>query len=146
MADRIFSAIALLVVLGYGIIAFTAISAPFQYDPLGPETWPRILSIVTACCLGMLLWKPDVFQLDIAQKTLFRVVVVTALLFAYASLYEDLGFIIATTLFCGVFAILLGADRLKAVVFGVAAGVLGYGVCAKLLELNLPGGLLGNIL
>ena len=39
MADRIFAGLLLLVTLAYGFIAFTIIKAPFQYDPLGPESW-----------------------------------------------------------------------------------------------------------
>ena len=40
LADRVFAGVAILLVCGYGYFAFFAISAPIQYDPLGPERRP----------------------------------------------------------------------------------------------------------
>lgn len=42
MAYLILACALLAVTLVYGVIAFTAISAPFRYDPMGPEGWPRV--------------------------------------------------------------------------------------------------------
>lgn len=138
MADRIFGVIALAISIGYGYIAFTIIKAPFQYDPLGPETWPRILSVCsTLCCLYILIL-PDRTRFKILGSTLLRIAIVVILLGAYAYLFEPLGFILSTTLFCMVLSKLLGATKLQAAVFGLASGVLGYGLCAGLLDLNLP--------
>ncbi|MCF8482027.1 MAG: tripartite tricarboxylate transporter TctB family protein [Rhodospirillum sp.] len=140
MADRIFSGLLLLVSIGYGVMAFTVIKAPFQYDPLGPESWPRILSVVSAlCCLGLLA-RPDTERLDLTGKTSTRLVVLLVLLAAYAALFEPLGFVIATLLFCAVLARILGATMGHAMIFGVATGILGFGVGAMILELNLPAG------
>jgi putative tricarboxylic transport membrane protein len=142
MADKIFGCIALAIAIGYGFIAFTIIEAPFQYDPLGPETWPQILSVVAALCCLYIIFLPDRIQLKILSSTLLRVIIVVILLSAYAYLFEPLGFILATVLFCGVMSKMLGASRLEAGLFGVASGVLGYGLCAGLLDLNLPDGVL----
>lgn len=146
MSDRIFGGVALVVTLLYGWLAFTVIKAPFQYDILGPETWPRLLSIVASLCCLLLLWKPDTGSLDVKGRTWFRILVVLVMLSAYAVLYEDLGFVISTTIFCAAFASLLGASSLQAILFGVATGLPGYLLCAKLLELNLPAGPLVGIL
>jgi putative tricarboxylic transport membrane protein len=142
MADKIFGCIALAIAIGYGFIAFTIIEAPFQYDPLGPETWPQILSVVAALCCLYIIFLPDRIQLKILSSTLLRVIIVVILLSAYAYLFEPLGFILATVLFCGVMSKMLGASRLEAGLFGVASGVLGYGLCVGLLDLNLPDGVL----
>ncbi|WP_413207309.1 tripartite tricarboxylate transporter TctB family protein [Rhodospirillum sp. A1_3_36] len=140
MADRIFSGLLLLVSIGYGVMAFTVIKAPFQYDPLGPESWPRILSVVAAlCCLGLLA-RPDTDRFDIEGKTLTRLVVLVLLLAAYAALFQPLGFVLATFLFCAVLARILGATMGHGLIFGLATGILGYGVGSILLELNLPAG------
>jgi putative tricarboxylic transport membrane protein len=140
MADRIFSGVLLLVSIGYGVMAFTVIKAPFQYDPLGPESWPRILSVVAAlCCLGLLA-RPDLQGLDLARKTGTRLLVLVLLLATYAALFEPLGFIIATFLFCAVLARILDAKLSHALAFGLVTGVVGFGVGSMLLELNLPAG------
>ncbi|MCA0930676.1 tripartite tricarboxylate transporter TctB family protein [Ruegeria profundi] len=145
MVDRIFAFALLAVTLGYGFIAFTAISAPFQYDPLGPESWPRILASVMVICLAVLIWRPDIDGLEIAKPAWLQLAGVLVLLLAYAELYEPFGFVIATFGFCAVFARLLGTTTLRAVIFGAVAGIGGYLLCAGLLDLNLPAGPLPRI-
>ena len=140
MADRIFAGALLLVTLAYGFIAFTAISAPFQYDPLGPESWPRLLSVVAVACLLAILWRPDNDRLGIARATWFRLAAMLVLLVAYAELYEPLGFVISTLLFGTAVSAMLGAAMVRSLAFGAAAGVLGYLLCVVVLDLNLPAG------
>ncbi|QKF83418.1 tripartite tricarboxylate transporter TctB family protein [Halarcobacter ebronensis] len=146
IADRVFASISLLLIIIYGYIAFYIIKAPFQYDPLGPESWPQILSIVSGFCALYLLIKPDNISLDISKSIFLRLVIVTILLFGYSFAYEALGFIFATVLFCGLFSRLLGANSLNSIYFGLALGILGYILCALILELNLPAGPLENFL
>jgi putative tricarboxylic transport membrane protein len=64
----------------------------------------------------------------------------------YALLYEPLGFIISTALFCGILTRMLGAAMHRAAVFGLCFGVIGHFLCVRLLALNLPDGLLSKIL
>ena len=140
MVDRIFAGVLLVVTLAYAVIAFTAIKAPFQYDPLGPESWPQILSLVAIACLLVILWKPDATEMGVARSTWFRLLATVVMLAAYAELYEPLGFVLATILFGTALCAMLGAGVPRALLFGVAAGVLGYLLCATLLDLNLPEG------
>lgn len=140
MVDRIFAGVLLIVTLAYAAIAFTAIKAPFQYDPLGPESWPQILSLVAIACLLVILWKPDATVMGVAGQTWFRLVATVIMLAAYAELYEPLGFILSTILFGTALCAMLGAGILRSVIFGVAAGVVGFLLCAVLLDLNLPEG------
>ena len=140
MVDRIFAGVLLIVTLAYAVIAFTAISAPFQYDPLGPESWPRILSLVAIACLLVILWKPDADSMDVTRRTWFRLGATIVLLCAYAELYEPLGFILSTILFGTALCAMLGAGIVRSLVFGVSAGVAGYLLCVTLLDLNLPQG------
>lgn len=146
MADRIFSFLILMVAIGYTIIAFTVIKAPFQYDPLGPEGWPRLLGLITIPCCLYILAKPDVFSLGTNQKTLIRIGLLTAMLFVYAWLFQPAGFMISTFLFCFALSIMLGATAVHAALFGLVTGVVGYFLCTGPLELNLPAGLLNFIL
>ncbi len=140
MVDRIFAGVLLIVTLAYAVIAFTAISAPFQYDPLGPESWPQILSIVAIACLLVILWKPDATKMDMTRKAWFRLAATVIMLAAYAELYEPLGFILSTILFGTSLCAMLGAGLVRSLVFGATAGVAGYLLCVSLLDLNLPDG------
>lgn len=142
MVDRIFAGVLLVVTLAYAVIAFTTIKAPFQYDPLGPESWPQILSLVAIACLLIVFFKPDATQMGVARQTWFRLAATVAMLIAYAELYEPLGFILATILFGTALCAMLGAGVTRAALFGVAAGVAGYLLCVTLLDLNLPEGAL----
>ncbi|AXX93643.1 tripartite tricarboxylate transport protein TctABC, membrane-spanning subunit TctB [Malaciobacter molluscorum LMG 25693] len=146
IADRIFAGISLLLIIGYGYIAFYVIKAPFQYDPLGPESWPKILAVVSGLSALYLILKPDNISLDISKSVFIRLITVTILLFGYSFAYEPLGFIIATFLFCGLFARLLGANTLNSIYFGLGLGIFGYVLCAIILELNLPAGPLESLL
>jgi putative tricarboxylic transport membrane protein len=130
----------MVVTLAYAVIAFTAISAPFQYDPLGPESWPRILSLVAIVCLLVILWKPDTEEMGVTHHTWFRLGATVILLIAYSELYEPLGFTLATFLIGTALCAMLGAGIWRSALFGVTAGVLGYLLCATLLDLNLPEG------
>lgn len=140
MADRIFAGVLFLLTLAYGVIAFTSIKAPFQYDPLGPESWPRLLSIVALACIVYILWRPDVDSLHVTRPTWIRLALMVGLLMVYAELYEPLGFVLSTILFAAITARMLGAGILHSIIFGIATGVGGYLLCAVLLELNLPVG------
>lgn len=146
MADRIFGCIALAIALGYGFIAFTIIEAPFQYDPLGPETWPQILSVFACFCCLYIIILPDGTRMKVLGSTLMRIAILLILLSAYAYLYEPLGFILSTTLFCLVLSRILGATVVQAVLFGVASGSIGYLLCAVILDLNLPEGVILKLL
>lgn len=142
MADRIFAGVLLLIALGYTFIAFTVIKAPFQYDPVGPEGWPRLLGLVAILCTGYTVVRPDIASMNITPRTLARLVILVVLLFAYAAAFQPLGFIFSTWIFCSVLGAILGATPVRAVVFGAASGILGYIICTVLLDLNLPAGIL----
>lgn len=146
MADRIFAGLLLLVAVGYTFIAFTVIKAPFQYDPIGPEGWPRLLGIVAILCTGYLVIRPDIARFDITPATMGRLAVTVVLLFVYAAAFQPLGFVLSTWAFCTALAVILGAAPARALGFGAASGILGYVVCTVLLDLNLPPGLLKPLL
>lgn len=145
MANRLFAGAILLVSAVYTWIAFTAIKAPFQYDPLGPESWPRLLGIAAILCTAGLLVERDDIAFDLPLSTFRRLLILIALLGFYAALFQPLGFILSTFLFCAATSLMLGARPAAALVFGLATGGLGYLLGARLLELNLPAGVLASI-
>ncbi|TPE52459.1 tripartite tricarboxylate transporter TctB family protein [Amaricoccus solimangrovi] len=140
MPDRIFAAALAVVTLIYGALAFFVISAPFQYDPLGPEAWPRLLSVAMLLCLIGLLWRPATRDFDVDGPSWARLALVLALLVGYAVLFQPLGFILSTALFAAITSRLLGAAWPRAALFGVLIGAGGYLLCVGLLDLNLPAG------
>ncbi|WP_245197537.1 tripartite tricarboxylate transporter TctB family protein [Jiella mangrovi] len=142
MADRIFAGVLLLVAIGYTIIAFTVIRAPFQYDPLGPESWPRILGLVAIPCILFVLVRPDVETFGMPLRTWGRLAALVVMLSGYAYLFQPLGFILATIVFCMALALMLGSRIVPALAFSVGIGLGGYFLCTKLLDLNLPAGIL----
>lgn len=140
LPDRLFAAVLLVVTLGYGAMALFSIKAPFQYDPLGPESWPQLLAAVMLACLVGLLWRPDSVAFDLDRPTGLRLLGALAALLAYAELFEPLGFVISTFLFSLISSRALGAGWRGAIFFGLGMGVGGYLLCAGLLDLNLPEG------
>ncbi|MBL8562823.1 MAG: tripartite tricarboxylate transporter TctB family protein [Gemmobacter sp.] len=142
MSDRIFAGVLMVVTLIYGYLALFVIRAPFQYDPLGPESWPQLLAGVMILCLIGLFLKPDHTPFDLQRTGALRIGLMLVLLIAYAELFERLGFVISTAIFCTLNARMMGGKWLSSAVFGVCMGVFGYLLCAGLLELNLPEGLL----
>lgn len=146
MADRIFAIVSLLVIAIYGYLAFFVIEAPFQYDPLGPESWPQLLFVAAAISTLIILIRPTSLSFNLERSIGGRMVLVVALLSGYSASFETLGFIFATILFCTLFSLLLGAKKSSSLYFGIATGVLGYALCSGLLDLNLPAGLLSFIL
>ncbi|AVX06055.1 hypothetical protein MXMO3_03552 (plasmid) [Maritalea myrionectae] len=146
MLDRIFASAIAIVAVAYTLLAFTVIKAPFQYDPLGPESWPRILGIAAIFCCALLLIKPDAQKEMVARSTLARLLVLIGLLSGYAYAFEPMGFIPATFFFCAALSSFLGARVIYATVFALLASVGGYALCAVLLDLNLPAGILASFL
>ncbi|MFV0387059.1 tripartite tricarboxylate transporter TctB family protein [Paracoccus sp. (in: a-proteobacteria)] len=140
MSDRIFAGVLLVVTLIYGYLAVFVIRAPFQYDPLGPESWPQLMAGLMVPCLIALLWRPDIDRFDLEKASALRLGLTVVMLIAYAELYEPFGFILSTLLFAALFSRMLGASWLQALIFGAGMGVGGYLLCVGLLDLNLPAG------
>jgi len=139
--DRIFAG-ALLVLSG--LIAWTAyhFDVPFQYEPLGPKAFPIILSVVLAICSVRLILKPDANAWLPNKEILIKIVCGLVVMVAYALLFEEAGFIVATTIVGSIFSWLFGEKPLKAFLYALALSLVSYFLLADLMELNVPTGLL----
>ena len=138
--ERVFACVAILLVCVYGYFAFFDISAPIQYDPLGPEGWPRFLSSAALLlCLSILRNADDRKTLSL-QGSSKQVLIAAVLIWLYAAVFEWLGFALATVLFSAGLAGLMGARPSRALLFGVLVGVGQYLIAVYLLGLNLPAG------
>lgn len=139
--DRIFAG-ALLVLSG--LIAWTAyhFDVPFQYEPLGPKAFPIILSTVLAICSVRLIVKPDANAWLPNKEILTKIVSGLVLMVVYAFLFEEVGFIVATTIVGAIFSWLFGEKPLKSFLYALALSLVSYYLLADLMELNVPTGLL----
>lgn len=141
MADRVFAGLLLLLAAGYGAVALT-LKAPFQYDPLGPEAWPRVLTIALVIAAALMIRRAGRPPAWGGSATVLRVFGTVAGLVVYALVFEELGFIVATTAFCLALTLANGVSARNAALFALSVGVVGYFVCTRVLELNLPAGII----
>lgn len=132
--------LALAVAYGWGATQFPE---PFGgVEAVGPETFPKLLSVVLALSSLYLIVKPDPSNAWPAGRTLLELVIAIVVLIAYTLLLQPLGFIIATTLAVGTLCWRMGAAPLRAYLTGLAAGVVVFLLFTFALDLPLPLGLL----
>ena len=145
MAERLFLLAVLAVSGGYFLVAAFLIEARIQYDPLGPESWPMILGALLFVAAGVRICLPIGARFELARGPALRVGAVLAALMGYALLFERAGFVLSTWTFCSVTTLVLGARPIGALVFGGSVAVVVYLVFTRLLDLNLPAGLLAGL-
>ncbi|WP_342244761.1 tripartite tricarboxylate transporter TctB family protein [Pseudomonas sp. OTU5201] len=142
MYVRIFAAVWLLVCALLAVVAW-GFQAPFSYDPVGPRAYPLLLLFLMATAALWLLYKPgDAEDLPISWPLARKVALCVAALFAYALLFEPLGFVVSTSLVGFGLGLLFMGRPLPSLVSGVLMGVLLYGLFDYLLDVPLPLGLL----
>lgn len=139
MYDRIFAGTLLLL---SGLVAWAAaqFEVPFQYEPLGPKAFPFILSGLLAITAVWLLFRPSANDWQPTKNVLLRLIAALVLMYAYAAMYEPLGFIVATTIVGGLFSWKFGAKPMTAAIYALAMSVLSYFLLTDLLQLNVPAG------
>lgn len=137
MSDRIFA----LVWLGVCALIFVqmwSLVVPFTYEPLGPKAFPMLLSGLMALCCIILIVNPD----DDSQWPEFRLLAKGAslicVLLGYSSLFEILGFPLATAVMVLLVSRLFGGSWLSSLVSTVSISILGYLIFDQVLEVSLP--------
>lgn len=136
------------------VLAFS-IRQPTAFRPLGPRVFP--VAIATALFfLGVSLVVQTIRGSDaavvrhvdesIAETSFLQAGGMIALLVAYATAFEPLGYVVATALFFPVAARLLGSRHsLRDVVVGVIVTGVTAAVFDRLLGVGLPAGLLEEV-
>ncbi|MFC4864599.1 tripartite tricarboxylate transporter TctB family protein [Pseudomonas sp. MAHUQ-62] len=142
MYVRIFAAVWLLVCAVLAAVAW-GFQAPFSYDPVGPRAYPLLLLFLMATAALWLIYKPgDADSLPISWPLARKVALCVLALFAYALLFEPLGFVVSTSLVGFGLGLLFMGRPLASLVSGVLMGLLLYGLFDYLLDVPLPLGLL----
>lgn len=145
MSDRILGAVC--VVVGAGMAwAARGYVAPISYEPIGPSSFPMLMAGLMA---GVGAWMvvrpgPQVFGMARGHVKPFLMSVVAV--FAYAGLFEWLGFTLATTVMAVPVGMAFGGGWKKSLACGVTIGLMLYLLFDKLLDVVLPTGMLAFIL
>lgn len=143
MYVRIFAAVWLLVCALLAVVAW-GFQAPFSYDPVGPRAYPLLLLFLMATAALWLIYKPgEAEDLPISWSLARKVSLFVIALFAYALLFEPLGFVVSTALVGFGLGLLFNGRLLPSLASGVLMGLLLYGLFDYLLDVPLPMGVLG---
>lgn len=145
MSDRILGAACVLVGAGMAWAARDYV-APISYEPVGPRAFPMLLAGLLAAGGLWLLVRPGIndhwWKAVPLRPLAFAVVAV----FAYAFLFQWLGFTLATVLMALPVGMAFGGSWKQSLAGGVGLGLLLYLGFDKLLDVVLPSGLLAFML
>jgi putative tricarboxylic transport membrane protein len=128
-----------------GLAAFIAVQAvqlelPFSYEPVGPKAFPVGLSILLTVLSLVMILRPDPNGQWPHKALALKLLLVLALLLAYAVLFTQLGFIASSLLVVTALARLFDATWGKALITGVLMSVIGYFLFTTALGISLPSG------
>ncbi|MDP4559143.1 tripartite tricarboxylate transporter TctB family protein [Halomonas meridiana] len=128
-----------------GLAAFIAVQAmqlktTFSYEPVGPKAFPIVLAIVLALLSLVMVFRPGPNGEWPRKALALRLLLVLALLLAYAVLFTQLGFIVSSLLTVTALARLFGASWVKALMTGALMSVVGYFLFTTALGISLPSG------
>ena len=97
MSDRIFGSILTVLALALFVSA-TQLESPFFADPLGPKSFPFIVSGAALICALSMIIKPDKDPLWPSIKTLIKLFTAIVILVLYALSLKTFGFLFPTAL------------------------------------------------
>lgn len=144
MSDRI---LGVACVVGAAGMAWAAQGyvAPFSYEPVGPRAFPWLLAALLGAGGVWLIVKPEPDDKWLDKVPLGALGAALAAVFAYAFLFQWLGFTLATALMAVPIGMAFGGSWLKSLAGGIALGLFFYLLFDKLLDVVLPAGLLAFI-
>lgn len=142
MSDRIFGVVGLALAAFY-LWAASIIPDSFMVDVIGPRTFPYIVGAVLAICSLYFLLRPDPEPVWPGLRGLAEIVFAAAVMFLYAALLKELGFVISTIFATAYLTWRLGSRPLGSLLTGVATSAGIYVVFHLILGLSLAKGPLG---
>jgi len=141
-------------ILGIAALFFSAflvwfgwdIEAPFSYEPVGPRAFPMLLALIIALCGAWLAFRGGNPVAANPPGANLRIGLMMIFCFLYAYAFQDLGFIIATTLMTIAVGRLFGGAWNKVIAGGLIMSVLFFLLFDRALDVILPLGLLERVL
>jgi len=144
MSDRILGAVC--VAVGAGMAwAARGYVAPISYEPVGPRAFPLLLGALMAAAGAWLVVRPSAQTLGLARDHLKPIGLAVLAVFAYAGLFELLGFSLATMIMALPVGMAFGGRWKQSLAGGACLGLALYLMFDKLLDVVLPTGLLSFI-
>jgi putative tricarboxylic transport membrane protein len=147
-ADRAAAAVILVVAVLYlrASLSFRGVAVG---DVLGPAAYPALIGSLAAL-LALAQWVRSGSRPSATTGILWRqhrrAIVLAALLLAYVILLEPMGFPLSTSVFLALSTLWLGETRwLRAAAIGVAVTFLMYVIFDRVLDANLPLGILQGL-
>jgi putative tricarboxylic transport membrane protein len=145
MSDRILGAACVVVAAGMAWAA-QDYAAPISYEPVGPRAFPLLLSGLLAAGGAWLVLRPSPHSSGLGLASLKMLGLTAAAVFAYALLFEWLGFTLATTLMAVPVGLAFGGRWTQALAGGAGLGLVLYLMFDKLLDVVLPTGVLSFLI
>lgn len=142
MSDRIFGGVGLALAAFY-LWAATIIPDSFMTDVIGPRTFPYIIVAILAVCSLVFIMRPDSEPSWPVMRDFGEIVFAAAVLFLYAAVLSEVGFVISTVFATAYLAWRLGSKPLGALMTGVGTSAGIYVVFHLILGLSLAKGPLG---
>lgn len=144
MSDRILGAVC--VAVGAGMAwAARGYVAPISYEPVGPRAFPLLLGALMAASGAWLVLRPSAQTLGLARDHLKPIALAVLAVFAYAALFELLGFSLATAIMALPVGMAFGGSWKQSLAGGAGLGLVLFVMFDKLLDVVLPSGLLSFI-
>ncbi|NDY90016.1 tripartite tricarboxylate transporter TctB family protein [Ideonella livida] len=120
-------------------------AAPISYEPVGPRAFPLLLAAVLAGAGAWMALRPGPHVSGLATAPWRVLGPVIAAIFAYALLFEFLGFVLATLVMTVPLGRAFGGNWRQGLIAGLALGLGQYLLFDTLLDVVLPTGWLSFI-
>ena len=142
MTDRIFGAVGLLLALFYAW-ATLQIEESFLSDAVGPKTFPLAVAVILGLTSIVIIARPDKDPEWPALGRLAEIAAAVVVMFLYAKLLPEIGFVIATAFAAAYLTWRLGTRPIQSVIVGILTSLGIYVVFHLILGLSLARGPLG---
>ena len=142
MSDRVLGGFGLALAAFY-VWGATLIPVSFITDPLGAKAFPFILAGAMAVTSLVLILRPDPEPMWPSARTAIELVFAIAVMFAYAMVLPEIGFVISSAIAAIYFCWRLGAPPLSALLGGIGISVGIYVLFNLVLGLSLARGPFG---
>jgi putative tricarboxylic transport membrane protein len=139
MSDRILGGAMVLLAVFY-IWASSLTEISFISDPVGPKTFPMIIGGLVGISGLAIFLRTDPEPQWPAAGSLIEIFAAVVLLFIYAAVLPELGFVVCTAFAASFLSWRLGSRPIEAIVAGIAMSVGIYVVFHLILGLSLARG------
>ncbi|MEO6280249.1 tripartite tricarboxylate transporter TctB family protein [Roseateles sp.] len=145
MSDRILGAVCVVAAAGMAWAA-RDYAAAISYEPVGPRAFPLLLAALLGGCGAWLVLRPSAHVSGLGLASLKSLGLVVVATFAFALLFQLLGFTLATALMALPVGLAFGGTWKQSLAGGVGLGLFLFLMFDKLLDVVLPTGLLSFVL